>query len=55
MLSKKAIEPEVKKEVVTEIVTDYDISITRACRLMSIHRSYFYYAKKKNDDEVLPS
>ena len=55
MLSKKAIEPEVKKEVVTEIVTDYDISITRACRLMSIHRSYFYYAKKKNDNEVIDS
>ena len=55
MLSKKAIEPEVKKEVVTEIVTDYDISITRACRLMTIRHSYFYYAKKKNDNEVIDS
>ena len=43
----KAIEPELKKELVTKIVKDYEISITRTCSLMSIHRSYFYYVKKK--------
>lgn len=55
MSSKKAIEPEVKKDVVAERVTDYKISITRACRLISIHRSYFYYAEKKDDNEVIDS
>lgn len=29
-----------------------DISITRACKLMDIHRSYFYYTEKKDDSEV---
>ena len=35
-----------------EISVDYEISITRACKLMEIHRSYFYYTEKKNDSEV---
>ena len=35
-----------------EIVQEYGVSITRACRLMDIHRSYFYYRRKRNDKEV---
>ena len=30
----------------------YDISISRACKLMDIHRSYFYYTEKKDDSDV---
>lgn len=35
-----------------EIAEDHDISITRACRLMGIHKSYFYYESTKDDSEV---
>ena len=31
---------------------EYEVSIARACRLMDIHRSYFYYQEKKDDSEV---
>ena len=31
---------------------EYGISISRACKLMEIHRSYFYYTEKKDDTEV---
>jgi transposase InsO family protein len=35
-----------------EIVKEYNVSISRACKLMDIHRSYFYYTEKKDDSEV---
>lgn len=35
-----------------EISVEYEIRITRACKLMEIHRSYFYYTEKKDDSEV---
>lgn len=35
-----------------EIVQEFQVSITRACRLMELHRSYFYYREKRNDEEV---
>lgn len=38
--------------MVVEITEEYNVSITRACRLMDIHRSYFYYDYKKDDTEV---
>lgn len=31
---------------------EYGVSISRACKLMDIHRSYFYYTDKKDDTEV---
>ena len=31
---------------------EYEVSIARACRIMEIHRSYFYYREKKDDTEV---
>ena len=36
----------------TEISIEYKVSITRACRLMEIHRSYYYYQEKRDDSEV---
>lgn len=48
----KTLTPEVRKEIVGEIAEEYDISITRACRLMGIHKSYFYYESTKDDSEV---
>lgn len=53
MSSKKTIEPEVKKEIVVEIITDGDISITRVCRLVSIHRLYFYYTENEDNNELI--
>jgi putative transposase len=44
--------PEVKKEFTKEIVQEYEVSITRACQLMMIYRSYFYYETKKDDSLV---
>lgn len=35
-----------------EIVKEYNVSNSRACKLMDIHRSYFYYTEKKDDSEV---
>ena len=35
-----------------EIAEEHDISITRACRLMGIHKSFFYYESTKDDSEV---
>ena len=31
---------------------EYGVSIARACKLMDIHRSYYYYREKKDDTEV---
>lgn len=31
---------------------EHEVSITRACGLMEIHRSYFYYKSRRNDSEV---
>ena len=31
---------------------EYSISISRACRLMDIYRSYYYYRSKKDDAPV---
>ncbi len=41
-----------KKELTNEIVEEYEVSITRACKMMEIHRSYFYYHEKRDDTEV---
>lgn len=52
VIEKKTLEPEVKKELADEIVKEYNVSISRACKLMDIRRSYFYYTEKKDDSEV---
>ena len=38
--------------MVCEIVEEYEVSITRACGLMELHRSYFYYKSRRDDSEV---
>ena len=37
------LEPEIKRGLANGIVEEYDVSIARACKMMDIHRSYFYY------------
>lgn len=46
MLLKKTLDPEIKKQIAVEIVEEYELSIARACKLMEIHRSYYYYQEK---------
>ncbi|MCR4813143.1 MAG: IS3 family transposase [Bacteroidales bacterium] len=41
-----------KKELATGIAEEYEVSITRACGLVDIHRSYFYYKSKRDDSKV---
>ena len=38
--------------MVCEIVEEYEVRITRACGLMELHRSYFYYKSRRDDSEV---
>jgi len=49
---KKTLDPEIKKQIAVEIVEEYELSIARACKLMEIHRSYYYYQEKRDDTEV---
>ena len=48
----KTLDPEIKKQIAVEIVEEYELSIARACKLMEIHRSYYYYQEKRDDTEV---
>ena len=52
IIEKKTLKPEARKEVAEELVYEYDISISRACRIMDIYRSYFYYRSKKDDAPI---
>lgn len=36
-----------------EVLEDYEISERRACRLMLLHRSMYYYRSRKKDDRAL--
>lgn len=36
----------------TGIAEEYEVSITRACGLVDIHRSYLYYKSKRDDSKV---
>lgn len=49
---KKTLDPEIKKQIAVEIVEEYELSIARACKLVEIHRSYYYYQEKRDDTEV---
>ena len=41
-----------KKDLANGIVEEYGVSISRACKMMDIHRSYFYYESVKDDTAV---
>ena len=46
------MKPEIRKRIALEFVTQRKISISRACRLMRIHKSYFYYKSVKDDNAI---
>lgn len=38
-----------------EIVREHDIAVSRACKIISLVRSQYYYNSKKDDSEVIES
>ena len=54
----KTLEPEIKRQIavdivdIIDIIEKYELSIARACRLMEINRSNYYYQEKRDDTEV---
>ncbi len=41
------------KELSQEIVAKYEFSIVWICRVLDVHRSGYYYKKKRVDSEVI--
>lgn len=42
-----------QREMTESIVKDYDVSLSRACKLTSLPRSGYYYQSRKDDLEVI--
>jgi putative transposase len=49
---KKVVKPCQKREVASEIVKSYAVSIVRACQIVTLDRSMYYY-KSTRDDSVV--
>jgi putative transposase len=47
--------PATKKQLIQELVHDHNLPVSRACKLISMPRSQFYYVSKMNDAEVIDS
>lgn len=47
--------PATKKQLIQELVHDQGIPVSRACKLISLPRSQFYYSSKRDDTEVVDS
>ena len=47
--------PTTKKQLIHELVHDQGIPVSRACKLISLPRSQFYYSSKRDDTEVVDS
>jgi putative transposase len=45
--------PATKRQLTEELVREHGVPVSRACRLMSIPRSQFYYSSQKDDQEVV--
>ncbi|WP_152530826.1 IS3 family transposase [Sediminibacterium sp. C3] len=53
LFSKKGLGPATKKQLTQELVNEYGVPVSRACKLISIPRSQFYYETKKDDKSVI--
>ena len=50
----KAIMPEIEKKIrARRLIKEYEIPIKRACMVIGITRSMWYYQSKKDDNEVI--
>jgi putative transposase len=45
--------PATKKQLIHELVHDFGVPVSRACKMISLPRSQFYYNSSKNDSEVI--
>lgn len=50
---KKALKPSARKELAEQVVTEKGLSVFRACKLVSLSRSMWYYQTKRDDTEVI--
>lgn len=53
MSYQKKLGPCKQRELTESIVKDYDISVSRACKLTSLTRTMYYYKSQKDDTEVI--
>ncbi|UII24663.1 IS3 family transposase [Fulvivirga maritima] len=55
IIEKKPLKPCQKKQLVTEIKREfnYAISISRACRVLNLAKSVYYYSSIKNDEPIM--
>jgi len=45
--------PATKKQLAEELVCEYKVPVSRACKMLSFPRSEFYYSTRKDDSEVI--
>ncbi|MFT2010948.1 IS3 family transposase [Pontibacter sp. 13R65] len=53
VITKKGLGPWQQRQLTEEIISDYGLSVARACRLTGLARSQFYYRSRKDDAEVI--
>ena len=52
-IRKKRLGPATKRQLTQELVHEKSVPVSRACKLMSLPRSQFYYRSKKDDKDVI--
>lgn len=45
--------PATKKQLIHELVHDQGVPVSRACKLITLPRSQFYYSSKRDDGDVV--
>ena len=52
-IRKKRLGPATKRQLTQELVQEKNVPVSRACKLLSLTRSQFYYRSKKDDKDVI--
>ena len=52
-ICKKRLGPATKRQLTQELVDEKRVPVSRACKLMSLTRSQFYYRSKRDDKDVI--